>query len=62
MSVRLLLHVEALAHWPQEILWLEENNIEYRAYEEWIPSTGEYGVWKVIPNEIDAIAFKLRWS
>ncbi len=61
MSIEILSRDEALNHWPQEILWLEENNIEYHAYEEWIPSTGEYGIWMIIPNDIDEMAYKLRW-
>ena len=63
MSINLLSYNEALKKWSsEEILQLEENDIKYRVYEEWIPSTGEDGVWIVIPDEIDFIAYKLRWA
>ena len=54
---------QALEKWPEIILWLEENQIEYVAYCDWMDSTPELENFRVqVKNLEDFMVVKLRWQ
>lgn len=63
MSKVKLTKKQALEKWPNVISWLEENQIEYVIYCDWMASTAELENFQIhVKNQEDAMAFKLRWQ